>query len=364
MRSLKRVVDGEKFEVENGALEALSDRVDGSFREAHKLLEQLSFEGKITLESVQKLTSIVSANPAVLISKLVERDTKAAIDEINLVSERGVNLKVYTTEIVSILRREMLAKAKGEKSELTLSLIEVQKLIELFAEAIKQLPTAVVPQLPLEMAIVRWCAQEISDKRYEISNKKETNVTPASSGDKEEKASQTSDSGAKIHQSAPYKDEKEKDNPKVNPEPADIEPVPVSTELERGEPEKLEVVKVDSSDLHSAWVQIMSGTKKKNTSVEALLRAARPLGYDGHILKIEVFYKFHKDRLEAAEYRSLVEEIASAVLGSPSQIICVLSQEKKRAADITNVAPPSKQDEEIVNLAEQIFGTTGDGKVH
>src|SRR3990167_10708590 len=51
--SLDKAVLGEKLDIEDQALEEIAKRVDGSFREAHKILEQLSFEkGKITKEKV------------------------------------------------------------------------------------------------------------------------------------------------------------------------------------------------------------------------------------------------------------------------------------------------------------------------
>jgi DNA polymerase III subunit gamma/tau len=346
VRSLKRVVEGEKFEVEDDALAALAGVVDGSFREAHKLLEQLSFDGKITIEGIRKLTSVVSANPEVLINYLAKCDSKSALDEINDIASRGVNLKVYATEVIGILRREMIAKVKGEKSDLTLSINEVQRLIELFSEAIKQIPSSVIPQLPIEMACVKYCVRD------------EPSV----------KASPVPDTVSKPAVATPRVTQAEtKKVEKIDeaPEDLDIEP---DMENDLGKvadlPENIEVVKIETQDLQKSWVAIMNGTKKKNNSVEALLRAARPIGYDGKILKIEVFYKFHKDKLESSPYRSLVEEVATSVLGSPSSIVCLLSQEKKRAADIANVVPPTPKDEEIINIAEQIFGGAPDPQVH
>ncbi len=358
IRSLNRVIEGEGLEVEDGAIEALAECVDGSFREAHKLLEQLSFEGKITISSVKKLTSVSNADPMLLITHLANKDSKEAIDEIASVFEKGVNLKLYATEVVGFLRREMLAKVKGEETESSLQLNEVQSLLELFSDAIKQLPTAVVPQLPLEIAIVKYCIDQptaVGNKPQPVgpapSTQAHTAVAPTQKLEKQTPAAQVDsqeDVGTENDLGTSARNASQSD---------------AGEEVETL-PERLEVIKIESQDLQKAWLDIMRGTKSKNTSVEALLRAARPLGFDGEVLKIEVFYKFHKDRLESDAYRKLVEEVASNVLGSESHIICVLSQEKKRAADITNVVPPNPQDEEIVKVAEEIFGTTGDGKIH
>jgi len=50
---------------------------------------------------------------------------------------------------------------------------------------------------------------------------------------------------------------------------------------------------------------------------------------EGNFLTLEVFYKFHKERLETEKCRSIVEEIASQILDAPIRLKCVLGEKKK-----------------------------------
>jgi len=91
-----------------------------------------------------------------------------------------------------------------------------------------------------------------------------------------------------------------------------------------------------------------------------LLRATKPTGFDGKFLMLEVFYKFHKERLETDRYRQIVEEVASQILSVPISIRYCLGERiqpvKKPAGDSSNVNIPTKVDNDIINTAEEVFG--------
>lgn len=330
VRALKKAVKGEKLEIDEGALTQIARDVDGSFREAHKLLEQLSFNrGKITSRDVTLLSTASFADPSRLLELLAVSNAKGAIGEIDNLVNQGVNLKTYLTQIIKTLRESLLAKMGAAEGE-TLAGLEVrnhQTLIEYFSEAWRLYPTALIPQLPLEMAVVKWCVggveQEQSTQKLEVRSGKL---------DKEVGSS------------------KEKSN--ISPQ---SEAIPTPHILSP-------TSKLSPAELDNLWPQIMRLTKEKNHSVEALLRAARPTAFDGKTLQIEVFYKFHKERLEKEPYRNVVEEVAGSLLGGPLRLICVLTEEKKRAADVRNITTP--EDEDLAKLAEDIFNAPGDGKIH
>src|SRR5690606_18395592 len=72
----------------------------------------------------------------------------------------------------------------------------------------------------------------------------------------------------------------------------------------------------------NVWTNILTKVRPNNASTEALLRAARPIDYDGKILKLGVYYTFHKEKLEGTPHRDILEEILEGVLGSPVRVIC------------------------------------------
>jgi len=68
-------------------------------------------------------------------------------------------------------------------------------------------------------------------------------------------------------------------------------------------------------------------------------------GFDGKNLVLEVFYRFHKERLEIARYRELVETVASKVLKSPVGVRYYLSEKGKKS-----------NDDDIIKTAQEVFG--------
>lgn len=309
------------MKVDKKTLQLIVAKSDGSFREAHKLLELLSLEGEeISFEKAVRIISGGELNPKNFLNFLAKKQAIEALLEINELIQKGVNLRSFTIEAIGILRKNLLNElgVPQEVDEINeLSVQDLQKLIELLNTAVFVMPTAVITQLPLELVVAKWV------------------------GDEKQKLSLKSNS---------------------EPESSEIKGKSSQDLLDKIERKGMEL-KISGILEEDKWKQIMRATKSKNHSVEALLRACRPAGFDGISLQIEVFYKFHKDRLETAGYRAIVEDAASEVLSKkPIRLICILSQDKKRAADLVNITVPDQED--VVKLAEEIFGATSDRKVH
>lgn len=96
-----------------------------------------------------------------------------------------------------------------------------------------------------------------------------------------------------------------------------------------------------SSDLINTWNEILAQIKPHNHSVEALLKGCQPRSLQNGILELEFSYPFHKERIEAASNRELVEGVASLVLGQKVKIECTLGKD-------SSVDP--------VRLAKEVFG--------
>jgi hypothetical protein len=106
-------------------------------------------------------------------------------------------------------------------------------------------------------------------------------------------------------------------------------------------------------EIESHWQEVLDGVRPLNHSVEALLKASRPSQIDGDVLILEVFYEFHKERLESDKCRTIVEEVASEVVNRPLKIKCILGQKGKALAS-------EKKEADVVQVAEEIFGTRAD----
>ena len=93
-------------------------------------------------------------------------------------------------------------------------------------------------------------------------------------------------------------------------------------------------------------------------STEALLRASKPIGFDGQNLFLDVFYRFHKERLEEMSHRDALETVIAKIMGKPVRVQCTLAESpvKKRPPKKTDSVLTKGENEDIIKAAEEIFG--------
>ncbi|MBU0572321.1 DNA polymerase III subunit gamma/tau [Patescibacteria group bacterium] len=322
-RSLAKIARGEKLK-DKGALSLIAKKSDGSFRDGAKILEELVTQ-KIKLntkDAEEFLFKKKTFNIEELLSHLSEKNTKKALKEIEGAVNAGVSLEIYTSAILRRLRDALLNKVGLEGEEYAeLNKKEIIALIRLFVSAAIELRGAVIEQLPLEVAVIEWCDEQ--------------SVQPEDEGEK--KVSKGGDNG--------------------NGENVDTgdskETTPVKKVVFHSKKKVKEVTE-------EVWTKILLAIKPINTSIEALLRAAKPLGFDGKVLTLSVFYRFHKERLEDTHHLRVLEGVVAEVLGCPTRIQCLLAE--PQAKQVLKVEPKEEvvltdeTDEDIIKVAKEIFG--------
>lgn len=254
---LNKIVKGEKIKADKPGLELIAKAGRGSFRDEVKILEQIwQTHGEVSEEAVRKsLDLLQSADPVRFIELWKNNSTDELLTYINELVLHGVNLRTFIERVVEVLRQELLVTKS----------IEVYTMIEKLEKAYEQTKTTSVPQLPLEMMVI---------------------------GDK------TVDSGQLKVTSAP---KKEPQIEHLSPVTEHHVPIPPG--------------KYKLSDVVEKWPDILKDVKPKNHSVEALLRSTAPMDFNGQDLVLEVFYKFHKDKLETEKCRQIVEQSVQNVFG-------------------------------------------------
>lgn len=172
LRSLKRIVAAEKIAIDQDALLKIANASDGSFRDASKLLEQaraLAGRKKILSEFVdQTLGGSTKSDDFMRLIKV--KNTKEALLWLNKGIDGGLNIKTWLEDLLSMLHSMLLYKYNVQNGEVASELRnfseeELKELISLFSRSYQELRTAVIPQLPVELAIIKYCM----DKRIENS---------------------------------------------------------------------------------------------------------------------------------------------------------------------------------------------------
>jgi len=310
VNSLKRVAKAEKIKIRDDALEVIAKASDGAFRDAIKILEQVTSENmELSKEFLEgHLFNAGKIDLDGFIGYLIKKDAKGGLTEIGKIVASGVSIEFFLQSLLTRLQSALLFKVgvRGEDIK-DLDKNSLVGLIELFSTALSGATDSPIEELTAEIAVVKWCGTEA---RSEVPVVKGELKVAEKSGEN---------------------------------------PVQVSV------PQNGSGMEVNDD----AWKMILATVKPINASIEALLRAARPVAYDGRTLTLGVFYKFHKERLEDAQHRRVLESIVAEVLKSPTRIICTLVEPPPRKIIEEAKHEPvltEGEDKDIIKVAEEIFG--------
>jgi DNA polymerase-3 subunit gamma/tau len=352
VRSLKKKIRGEKLKLPSGkagekVLELIAQAASSSFRDADKILEQLVAEKKtLNAKKVEEhLFQRGLFDGDDFIALLVERSATEALKMIEKAVSSGGSVKRMVEYIISRLRESLLSRmGLGGKRIEGFDREEEISLIRLLSQAMREIPSAFLEQIPLELLVIEWC--EKGEESHGLKTKTESNLPDRKKG------------GLKGQRRKVVK--QAVGNKKVNGG-------------QIGENAKKLPEFSGGRISEEVWSKILTEIKPRNTSTEALLRASKPVDYDGSNLTLGVFYNFHKERLEEAPHRDIFEEVAKSVLGTPVKVICTLADppqkkkvvKEKQATPALQGAALSKpdliltegRDEDIIKAAKEIFGS-------
>jgi DNA polymerase-3 subunit gamma/tau len=329
VNSLKKIVKEEKLKISDKSLKLIAKSSDSSFRDATKILEQLVSEGvKLEYEQIEEFIS--KKSPTVInaiFESLHKRKTKKVLSLIEESIDQGVLANDLANSMVETVHESLLAKqGLGDDKLAEFTGEELIQLSELLINALSKIKVSAIEQLPLEVALIQWM------------EKAGVNIDRGNSKD-----------GTQDGKKASAKE----------PESSPDETVEGKESSETSEHEQIEANLENIAE--DTWARILSEIKPINTSIEALLRAAKPLAYDGKVLKLGVYYRFHKERLEEGRNRHVLEEVVSKVLTAPAKVVCTLTEpsrqpvNKKREKKETVLT--ETEDEEIIKVAKDIFGS-------
>ena len=301
MRSFERIAKEENLKTDRQALSLIASLSDGSFRDGVKILEEMSHSAgfgqaqgkKITTELIEQKFQISSIEyqTAHLIGYLEGKDTKSALGIVSKLVEDGVEMEHFMQELIETLHNNLLFKAGIENSPLRpaspdfagqakLEMGELKKLIELLAKAHSELKYTILPQLPLELAIVEWGlqAQKNADANAELRR-------PIIQRD-------SASGSASFSKKTNVKKEVIVNNP-----PA------INTQQD--------MTKYSEND--ALWTALIDKVKTYNHTLAGVLRGCRIKSYDGNSLIIEANFKFHKDKLSEPKPYEILEEACKTI---------------------------------------------------
>jgi DNA polymerase III subunit gamma/tau len=352
--ALKKIVKGEKLKVDEKVSDFIVNKSDGSFRNLHRGFNELilNLGESLDLAMVEKFYKSYNGDydENDLENDLVKGDLKLVLERMESLSELGIDWQAFNQRLLSYFQSKLLLTygvGEGEKSELPLK--ELELLIKLLVRASKDIKEVEIGQLPLELAVIDFMSLSGNRSKQEVKEEVQVEKKEEVKIEKKEEAKQE------------IKEVEKKVTKEIKKEEVKVEE---SSDKKIYPDEKIDL---DLAKIESRWGNLLLAVKPFNHSVEAFLRATRPSKIVGGELVLEVFYPFHKDRLEEDKNRKIVEEGLLNVFGIVLTFSCVLSKGRKKALIIDNKTPTETISEDLVNkekedkkdlydVAKDIFG--------
>lgn len=310
VRQLTRVCEGEKLKFEEEALVLIAKASDGSFRDAVKILEECILDGieiKKDLLS-QKLFQSNVFQIETFVNFMKEGDLVGILQSIENIVENGGQISLFIDQLLEYFHQTMLNQISNNSEGQAFATEQIIEIINALKSSKLLLKDSPIPQLSLEIEMVKLY-------KGKDHSKKELSLP---------------------------KDEK----------PAVIK---IADEPQKKTDEVIDSSKQIDSEV---WKKILSQVGVKNGSIEALLRASKPISFDGENLTVGVYYNFHKERLEVGTNRQTLEEVVSEITGNRVSVYCTVTPKPQEEEKVSQKFDTLTEDlpQDIIKAAKDIFG--------
>ncbi|HWY79040.1 MAG TPA: DNA polymerase III subunit gamma/tau [Candidatus Sulfotelmatobacter sp.] len=326
LRALKRIVISEKLQIADEALVVIAKMADGGFRDATKILEEVSLfaygEGitKTFLEKSFKITKI-PLQIENLLEVLKNGKAKAGLELIKELTLEGIDLKFFITQVLVALHIQLLIKMGVEtgKDISGFGVNEIRALVVLFSQAYQEMKYAVLPQLPLELAVIEWCEETKSAVIPTVSVDTSLQKSIIAEDTEVSVISLRKQVGTIKKLKALYGTAKQD----VTDENRDtIETTSVELLQTAGDGT------VTKEWMELFWQNLISEMKKYNHTVAGVLRGCTIKSFNKQHLLIQTTYKFHKERLDDMKNRDALLKISKLLTGKDIEITVELKDKK------------------------------------
>ena len=314
IKKLSSIVKNEGIEVEKDALEMIAISAEGGMRDAESTLAQvISLEDKkITAKEVEEILGTTDRkNVEKMAELLVEKNIGKALELVSKMTNDGYDLEIFNKSFLNYSRQllvisvdenlsktlsleltsEQLEKAKKIAKDNTGRILEI---ITEFSEIQNKIRSAFIPQLPMEMAIVRLGNYELRIMNHESDESLKLKI-------KSEKSQL----------------EVKSLNPEIKVEKIKSEEVLAEDSIEEEPMIKNDSnIAIDIDDVKVRWKDIIRETKPFNHSISLFLLNCEPVRIEGNYLVIVTKYKFYKDKLGETQNKLTIEKVLATIFES------------------------------------------------
>jgi DNA polymerase-3 subunit gamma/tau len=310
VKRLAAITKEEGVSVSADVLAEVARHADGCARDAESLLGQILSLGekKITMDEA---SLVLPATTDVLVVDFVEslllKKTAEAVRLVNGYVEQGVDMAHFVDDVIDVLRALLFAKLGGEESRMEkleekarerlkaalggASPVWITRTIEMFLEARRAVKTDKIPQLGVEIAIVKVCEPDFQHREADLSLRAKrsnpSNVILSKAKDLRGDSSPAS-GGVRMTNEAP-----------VEVKATVFESIPV----------------VSLDEVKTKWPEVFQQIKECHATLPIVMQAGEIAVVEGDAVEFSFQYALHADTINQARNRQLLEETLSRVLG-------------------------------------------------
>jgi DNA polymerase-3 subunit gamma/tau len=330
MDKLKLICKKEGIHIEPGSLELIARAATGSLRDAENILQQMIayYGNQIELDQIQAELGISwDSRVRQLARCVVSRDVAAGLKVINSLNSDGVDLRQFNVGLIEYLRGLLLSKSRCEEALDVTSedLAEMGSLatnatLDYLLKAVKSFSSIDFRSdnysaLSLELALL-GCALSPPTGQEQL-----TTTKPEEAADPDRVGTEITESLEEAEVPVAL------DPDRVGAEvPSEVPAAVDSSEIPSKE------ISQDIDYLRSRWREFIKSLRGEGSSgnLDAFLRSAcDPVALEDDTLVLGFYYSFHKEKIEDAKYRHLVEKKLKEVFGRPYKIRCILVDSKR-----------------------------------
>ncbi len=368
IEQLERIAKEEKISIEPGALNQIALASEGGMRDAESLLTQIySLEvKKITEDVVIDVLGTAKYETYVEIFRDIQKGLLLdALTHVRKLGDEGRDFRVLVTGFMHFLRDLLLFTTTSEvppllRTTLTkeqvatftalaqeINSLEVVKLLEILVIAQKESSQAVIPELPLEIALVRMI--EALGTKSASSNTPTVPKSPITAEKKTPITSKATPVAEAELVEAKQSTEAPPQAPAVETKAGEVTHLQEEVIL----PEIIdEAVNLTLAQFTENWTQIQRMAKDLNASLTLALSTAIPKSVEKNIVTIGVKYPFHKERLMDKANQLTLLEAFDRILGLKLGLKIELEEEGTK----TEAAPASENP--LISQALNLLGGT------
>ncbi len=371
VEKLASIAKAEKAKIDKEDLKKIASASLGGFRDAETLLQQV-IEGSLKVDTLFSVGSKETYYD--FVEMIREKDVNGAVRYLNKIFDDGTDLYVWTGELLKYLRDLLFISAMADEGLIdttddvyekmraqgkSMSSGEIVRFLNVLITAQNSLKSSFITQLPLEIAIVDLC--DIQDDVDGLSMNKPTQPKKNPSMSKDIKKI---DIDADKEKSIEDK-KKASISKKTSVEDETVTKIKVSLSPKKSEEKEEETEDDEISPLlplekiAGKWNETVSNIAQLNTSLSTLIRSGKPIEVKGNTLVIEVSFPFHKERIEFAKNRKIVEGVLKELHDVELRIKCAVNESlrpkklsEKETGVLTdqNVAIPAVAPENALDL--------------